>query len=321
MRRTGSIFSKEDASYSRNGGLVMSRDSLFRSASRTSEAIEMLFSMYNKSGGIAPDLAPDYEGIQLWIWVPSSYSAIEQGLKLLIHARSGDPGWGHRLSDLYDNLHDSHRKILDEAYESYVQLHSYIPHKTLKPFLNLLDIGPPKKRGKGDQDGYTTWRYFLLDGFPKEEENQPKVSVGAMQEVARAIRYILEDEVISEKDEIDPPNITARLYKALHEEMFDMANQFYSENQGDADAFQSKYSGIHDLIVSHIEYVIRFLHPGKFPHPVIFREEQVPDELRRICKFLRGYDRENFFQYLSKVRDGTMNIPNHKFTIKEVGNG
>ena len=289
----------------------MSKRPLFDPAARTSEAIEMLSSMYNKSGGINPDCVSDYEGIQLWIWVPSSYSAIEQGLKLFIHARSGDPGWGHRLSDLYDDLHDEHREILDKAYGSYVQLHSYIPIQDLKSFLDLLDVGPPKKKGKGDQDGYTTWRYFLIDGFPKKEENQPRVSIGAMLEVAWAIRYILEKEIILEQDEIDPPNIIPRLYEVLHNKMFDMANQLYS---GDVDSFQKKYSGIHDLIIRHIGYIVQSLHPGESPHhPVPFFEEQVPDELREICKFMRKYDRENFLQYFMKVHEGKLHVPNHTF--------
>ena len=186
------------------------------------------------SGGVAPDLAPDYEGIQGWIWVPSAYSAIEQGLKLLIQSHTGDRGWGHRLGRLYEKLNCKHKILLDRTYEGYVELHSYIPHRTLKPFLDQLDVGARGDGGK--QDGYTTWRYFLLEGFPEDRKRQPRVSIGGMLEVARGIRYILEDEFIGEKDEIEYPNVTGRLWLALHQEMFEMANRLM-EGRGGKERF------------------------------------------------------------------------------------
>ncbi len=276
---------------------------------RTAEAISALSKMYNKSGGVAPDMAPDYEGIQGWVWVPSAYSAIEQGLKLLIQFHTGKSGWGHRLSRLYEKLSEKHKETLDRTYEGYVELHSYIPLRTLKPFLDQLDVGA---RGDGGrQGGYTTWRYFLLEGFPEDSARQPKVSIGAMLEVARGIRYILEDEFIRLKDEVEYPNVTRRLCRALHEEMFEMANTLMEGQGGRKDRFQSIYSGISRLITENVEYAIRFLHPGNSPHPGISRD-QIPGELRKICKFMRGYDRENFFQYLVKVQEGRLEIPNYR---------
>ena len=43
---------------------IPSDDKLKSAYRRTALAIDILTEMYNKSGGVAPDLAPDYEGIQ-----------------------------------------------------------------------------------------------------------------------------------------------------------------------------------------------------------------------------------------------------------------
>lgn len=281
---------------------------------RTSEAIKMLSRAYNKFGGVAPDMAPDYNGIQAWIWVPSLYSAIEQGLKFLVRSHTGDSGWGHRLSNLYDSLSDKHRDQLNNAYEKYIELHDYIPYKTLKPFLDRLDVGPPGKgKSQKDQDGYTTWRYFLLDGFPKEEKIQPRVSIGAMLEVAVFIGFILEDEFISEGGEIESVYVFGRLYSDLHSEMFHLANS----GEG-VEKFKATYLLINRLITNYIDQVINFLRPGedRESHPYFPYERISEDQyLLKICQFMRGRDRENYHQYMMKVRNGKLHIPNHKFVL------
>ena len=152
----------------------MATREFFEPAARTTEAIGFLEQVYNKSGGVFPDKLSEYEGIQAWIWVPSAYSAIEQGMKLFIKSHKGNQIWGHRLSELYEKLCDKHRRLLDYAYEKYVELHSYIPHRNLKPFLDQLDVGS-RSDGKKTRWDIPHGGIFFSMGFQKISQSSRRL--------------------------------------------------------------------------------------------------------------------------------------------------
>ncbi len=281
--------------------------------------LERFARSYNKSGGIVPDAAPHYDAIQAWIWVPSMYSSIEQGMKLLIKNHTGShPGDGHRLSKLYKHLSDRHKEILDKTYKAFLKLHSYIPHPDLQSFLHQIDIGVryENEEKEKDQDGYTTWRYFLLEGFPEDQGKMPKVSIAAMLEIARGIGYILENGLVSKKNEIESPYVIGRIYGDLHGEMFVMAN-----DAGSIDHVQARYYKIRNLLIDNIRFVLRYLSPGDIRnHPYFPSTLNIDKDLLRICKFMRNLDRENYYQYFTNVSSGTFHLPCSKFYLKDASN-
>ena len=93
-------------------GQRVAAEDLRAPARRIAHAVDRLSSLYNMSGGVVPELAREFEGIQLWMWVPSLYSVIEQGMKLLIRSRQKVPRRNHRLRELYDKLHPTDREYL-----------------------------------------------------------------------------------------------------------------------------------------------------------------------------------------------------------------
>ena len=302
-------------------------DKLRDPALRIAKAIELISKSCNSTGGVQRDLLAEYEAIQGWIWLPSLYSVIEQGLKLIVQSYGTAHGRGHRLTKAYDNLKSKHKEHLRNAYKAYVSLHDYIPHKKIRDFLNQIDTGPDV--GGKLQDGYTAWRYFLLDGFPKKASDQPRNSVGAMLEIATAIRCILEDEFIRSKRSASPTNVIGRLHNALHRRMFRMATDYCSDasiqekvvsgKEELIDHFQHGYSNLYQILTENVDYVIQFLSrsvigPGFTP---------AGGELGRLSEFMKGYDREGFLQFAIKVKEGERSFPNHTFyqVTKDSGSG
>lgn len=285
---------------------------------RIFDAVGLLEGAYNRSGGIVPDLAPDYEAVQRWLWVPSLYSVIEQGLKWLIQSSGEKPENVHRLSGLYDKVDCAHKRHLDEAYRGYVELHDGIPYSTLKPFLDRLDVGARGEMGR-DQDGYTTWRYLLLEGFPKDEDRQPRVSIGAMLEVARAIRHIL-NHFLLDKDVTKFPTLIPRLHAALDEEMRGVADRYCQRpeievaGRGSSETwrhhFQASYSATLSQINRDIAFIIECLSPS-----IEVERWEVREDLKRICEAMRDFDRENFLQYCVMVKKGRLTIPSVQFDV------
>ena len=296
----------------------VSREEFLRPAYRISDAIELLEKAYNRSGGVVPDPAPDYEGVQAWMWVPSLYSAIEQGFKLLIQVGGMKPAYGHRLGDLYRRLSSAHKRDFDDAFAGYIELHDGIPYRAIEPFLGRVDVGARGEDGR-DQDGYTTWRYLLLEGFPKNEAKQPRVSIGAMLEIARAIGHILR-QLINNQDQGRFQTVIPRLDMALDGEMRQIADRdcqrpeieeaIHEDGQDFLGHFQTSYSNTHSLIIRNIGVIIEFLSLS-IRHGEPFGE--LTENLKRVCEFMKGSDRENYLRYCSKVREGKLSIPHRKF--------
>ncbi|MCY3735736.1 MAG: hypothetical protein OXG13_05005 [Gemmatimonadaceae bacterium] len=298
-------------------------------AYRIGDALNLLEEAYNRSGGVVPDLAPDYEAVQQWLWVPSLYSAIEQGLKWLVRYGGKKPDRTHRLSDLYDEVSCDYKRHLDGAYMGYIELHEGMSGcPTLGLFLDRLDVGV-RSETEQDQDGYTTWRYLLLEGFPRTKDKQPRVSIGAMLEIGRAIRHILFQFILSagERAKWQPGQIAPfqtlipRLHEALNCRMREIADRYCQRPEieeaakRDSEAwrhhFQESYSATLFLINRDIAFLIEFL----LPSIEVGERWEVPEDLKRICEAMRDFDRENFLQYCVMVKKGRLTIPSVQFDV------
>ena len=294
----------------------MAKNKLWYPAVRIAKATELIARSYNSTGGVKRDMVAEYEAIQAWIWVPSLYSLIEQGMKLLTQSYGTTHGGGHRLTKAFFNLNKNHGGHLTSAYKAYVNLHDYIPIATIEEFLEQIDSGSYVK--KKYQDGYTAWRYVLLDGFPAETSDQPKTSIGAMLEIATAIRYILEDEFIRGEPLAKSANVTVRLWFALHNKFIRIAQVHCSKPEVQAriqgegrleEDTQHSYLQSHDILVQHMDYVIDYLQ-GLVGS--LYRPMHAGGILDELCEFMKSLDRENFLQYAIRVKQGGRAFPNSK---------
>ena len=137
---------------------------------------------------IQPDFITEAEAIAAWSTVTCSYSGIEQAMKCLLQMQGtyvDKPlsGGGHRHHDvgkLFNALTSEEQDVLRVSYAIYRSLHNYIPPETADCFLNAID------------DGYPTWRYFLLEG---SEKWPPTTHPGAMLEIWSALTDIIQARV------------------------------------------------------------------------------------------------------------------------------
>lgn len=128
------------------------------------------------------DIIPDYNAVVAWSTVTCAYSGIEQAMKCLLQMRGAyidkpQSKGGHRHHDigkLFQALASEEQDVLNVSYAIYRSLHYYIPLETVDSFLQAID------------DGYPTWRYFLLEG-----EMPPTTHAGAMLEIWSTLAAIL----------------------------------------------------------------------------------------------------------------------------------
>ena len=128
------------------------------------------------------DIFPDYNAVVAWSTVTCAYSGIEQAIKCLLQMHGAyidkpQSKGGHRhhnIGKLFQALSSEEQDVLSVSYAIYRSLHDYIPPETVDSFLQAID------------DGYPTWRYFLLEG-----EMPPTTHPGAMLEIWSALRDIL----------------------------------------------------------------------------------------------------------------------------------
>lgn len=140
------------------------------------------------------DLFPEDDAIAAWSTVTCSYSGIEQAMKCLLQMRGtyvdrSLSGGGHRHHDigkLFNELTSEEKQVLRFSYAIYRSLHNYIPPETADCFLNAID------------EGYPTWRYFLLEG--RSEDGCPTTHPGAMLEIWSALTDIIRFRVFSNHD-------------------------------------------------------------------------------------------------------------------------
>ena len=93
---------------------------------------------------------------------------------------------GHRhhfIGKLFKELASDEQDVLRVSYAIYRSLHDYILPETVDCFLEAID------------DGYPTWRYFLLEG--SKADGWPKTHPGAMLEIWFALTDILRVRVFT----------------------------------------------------------------------------------------------------------------------------
>lgn len=169
---------------------IMPLDSLgkeryFGPAGRLIEAQHKQYRSYHERP-IQRDMVAEYDAIAAWGTVTCCYSGIEQAMKCLLQMRGAyidkpQSKGGHRHHDigkLFQDLASDEKDILSVSYAIYRSLHDYIPPETVDSFLQAID------------DGYPTWRYFLLEG-----EMPPTTHPGAMLEIWSALSDILKAKV------------------------------------------------------------------------------------------------------------------------------
>ena len=159
----------------------MGKKEFFGPASRLIEAQYKQSFFYNMHP-VYPDLSAKYEAIAAWATVTCTYSGIEQAMKCLmqmrgtyIHKSRSQGGHKHHdIGKLFQDLASDEQEVLRVSYAIYRSLHEYIPPETVDCFLDEID------------DGYPTWRYFLLEGVMP-----PTTHPGAMVEIWSALTQLL----------------------------------------------------------------------------------------------------------------------------------
>lgn len=123
---------------------------------------------------VQQDMFAESNAIAAWSTVTCSYSGIEQAMKCLLRMRDIKYPKNHYIDKLFQYLSPEEKEALRVSYGIYRSLHDYIPPETVDCFLNAID------------DGYTAWRYFLLDG-----KVPPTTHPGTMLEIWSALKDIL----------------------------------------------------------------------------------------------------------------------------------
>ena len=165
----------------------LGREKFFRPANRLIEAQRKQYRSYHEHP-IQRDMFAEYDAIAAWGTVTCCYSGIEQAMKCLLQMRGAyidkpQSKGGHRHHDigkLFQDLASEEQDVLSVSYAIYRSLHNYIPPETVDSFLQAID------------DGYPTWRYFLLEG-----EMPPTTHPGAMLEIWSALSDLLQARVFT----------------------------------------------------------------------------------------------------------------------------
>ena len=167
------------------------KKTFLRPAHRIIAARKRLHRYYHEHP-IEQDFFAEAEAIAAWSTVTCSYSGIEQAMKCLLQMQGtyiDKPRYkgGHRDHDigkLFKDLAPEDQEVLRVSYVTYRSLHNYIPLETVDCFLDGID------------EGYPTWRYFLLEGS-KKGGWPPTTHPGAMLEIWSALTDILQAKVFT----------------------------------------------------------------------------------------------------------------------------
>ena len=141
------------------------------------------------------DMFPEYDAIAAWGTVTACYSGIEQAMKCLLQMRDAyieKKHKHHKIGKLFHELAGEEQDVLHDSYRIYRSLHDYISLETVASFLDSIDAGYTRKPGSSPETGYTTWRYFLLDGHMP-----PTTHPGAMLEIWSALCSMLSARVFT----------------------------------------------------------------------------------------------------------------------------
>lgn len=115
------------------------------------------------SSGRDIDVGTDIANI--WMYIASCYSGVEQSLKVIYAEHRGRSiaemrneirrGRGHDLALLFNGLDHGAKCILARYYARFQSLHDYIPIVSLPEFLQSIS--------RTDGKGYERWRYALIE--------------------------------------------------------------------------------------------------------------------------------------------------------------
>ena len=133
-----------------------------------STAIDFLRDEWHKSDAIVFDAVSEYMTLQAWTKTPSLYSAIEQSFKYM----AGKFEEIHTLKRLYENIPPEAQNALKKGYLDYVKMNPEL-YKVCRTIASFLD-------GLDSYGGYTSWRYFLLQGYRKGKDGNEKFPVQAI---------------------------------------------------------------------------------------------------------------------------------------------
>ena len=303
----------------------------FHSAIRLCSAVDLLKHNWNQSKGIQPDIIRDYEGVQAWIWIPNLYECVEQMFKLMIQttSESNEYPLGHRLRDLFKSLSNDHRDSLSNCFASFLKTHPQIDVSTLDEFLNLVDSG------KNGESGYVSWRYFLLEGLPQNQEEVPTQSVDAMLEIALMCSIILRREVILKKPSGRLETLQVRMGKKLYNAVRSAANRYTAQENVQRELLSSGKSleifididqSLWTLVRENLQYFLTYLCNDQFQvkddqaiylAPLLWH---LPEKdrmwINHIAKSLET-DRQSFIQYFSGILNGSYKLANVTYPIAQ----
>lgn len=272
---------------------------------RLGEALRLTERLWDNAPDIKRDLFPVHEAIQAWPWIPTCYSLIEQTFKLIWGTRKGveldeikkelikkieKPSQAHDLNILFKNLDPGDQESINTAYESYQDLHNYIPILNVNEFLEKIG------------DGYTNWRYLLLEGT----KGIPITHVGAMLEVAKSSVSVLRDEYFTRHGFV---TVDRRVQRDIENAITQDMHAFSSSNSVQiSENFRVKclerMNYVCGLIRKNPNYMISILSRQNPRENNLSSDER--NILDGICAVLSKADRKNSIEYL---RRGFLNSP------------
>ena len=126
------------------------------------------------------DISLNYALTNAWPTVVTSYSGVEQAIKLLIALRKGltveelvrppresgnrcRPFESHNLAELFDQLDSEEKRAIGSVFRTFQSLYCFIPYNTVEEFLTEIS-----RCG-----GYTRWRYCLVEVEKEPPRNAP----------------------------------------------------------------------------------------------------------------------------------------------------
>ena len=287
----------------------------FNAVRRVVETVFLIATNSDDSPKIQNDLKKDSERLHASFWVPSLYSIIDQSFNLILNFQGTPPDLVHRLHQIYGSIDRRYKSMIGNTYTSYRELRDYISIPSIELFLKQVDCGNPRHHSKGNEDGYTTWRYFLLVGFPPHQHEIPQTSSDMMLEIARAAMVILRLEVIlSEKCEAIEP-INHKVDRVLFEESRKIGSSSHNQqkigtltrNDGESlrKARFQQISNARGLLIKNL-VIVR----SRLGNPDEKLQSLVPDLdiIKRICRRLIETDRKDFLQNTCQVQNGKRKI-------------
>ena len=144
-------------------------------------ALDMEKKKYKKCP-VLPDLVPEYVAAQVWGYVITGYSLVEQSLKLLLAVRQKQVPKTHSLSKLFDLLDDQDKLDLREYYTDYRETDGgntgNFPIHKLDEYLIKLD---GDENSQGFPMGSIDWRYYPIE--KNYSSSMPLVCVDYLHEI------------------------------------------------------------------------------------------------------------------------------------------